>query len=51
MAWSLGSFARGCAILTMLSLFAEPIAAAEDNRMDSLTWVLVLAAFLAFFAA
>lgn len=51
MAFSFGSCARGFAVLSMLALLAEPSAADSDGEMDSLTWILVLAAFLAFFAA
>ena len=50
MAFTLGSCARGFAALTMLTLISES-SAAGDNRMDSLTWILITAAFLAFFAA
>ena len=50
MAFTLGSCARGFAALTMLTLITES-SASGSSKMDSLTWILVVASFLAFFAA
>ena len=50
MAFTLGSCVRGMTVLALLTLITESAAESNDT-LDSLTWILVVAGILAFFAA